>query len=164
MSDITWSDIDFGSRRIQKTEEERRMGIPDVSPEVTNIEIQEFAIEHFPEGPAAAIEPQKAWLAYKQSTAAEKAALPLKKQLFFQSKQPMPEAAKRWDALVADWCKRDFDLWLSEQRSLAHVDFEKGINLTPQRRQECAQGSWRERRWPRIKEPSLSPSRERKAR
>src|ERR1700678_3062736 len=164
MSDITWSDIDFGSRRIPKTEEERRMGIPDVSPEVTNIEIQEFAIEHFPEGPAATIEPQKAWLAYKQSTAAEKAALQLKKQLFFQSKQPMPEAAKRWDALVADWCKRDFDLWLSQQRSLAHVDFEKGINLTPQRQQEAAQGSWRDRRGPRKKEPSLSPSRERKAR
>jgi predicted RNase H-like nuclease len=164
MSDITWSDIDFGSRRIPKTEEERRMGIPDVSPEVTNIEIQEFAIEHFPEGPAAAIEPQKAWLAYKQNTAAEKAALPLKKQLFFQSKQPMPEAAKRWDALVADWCKRDFDLWLSEQRWLAHVDFEKGINLTPQRQQEAAPGSWRDRRWPGKKEPSLSPSRERKAR
>jgi predicted RNase H-like nuclease len=164
MSDITWSDIDFGSRRIPKTEEERRMGIPDVSPEVTNIEIQEFAIEHFPEGPAAALEPQKAWLAYKQNTAAEKAALPLKKQLFFQSKQPMPEAAKRWDALVADWCKRDFDLWLSEQRWLAHVDFEKGINLTPQRQQEAAPGSWRDRRWPGKKEPSLSPSRERKAR
>jgi predicted RNase H-like nuclease len=164
MSDITWSDIDFGSRRIPKTEEERRMGIPDVSPEVTNIEIQEFAIEHFPEGPAAAIEPQKAWLAYKQSTAAEKAALPLKKQLFFQSKQPMPEAAKRWDALVADWCRRFFDLWLSQQRSLAHVDFGKGINLTPQRQQEPAQGSWRDRRSPVDKEPSLSPSRERKAR
>src|ERR1700749_702210 len=85
-------------------------------------------------------------------TAAEKAALPLKKQLFFQSKQPMPEAAKRWDALVADWCKRDFDLWLSQQRSLAHVDFEKGINLTPHRQQEAAQGSWRERRRPVDKE------------
>lgn len=127
------------------------MGIPDVSPEVTNIEVQEFGIEHFPEGPAAAIEPQRAWLAYKQSTAAEKAALPLKKQLFFQSKQPMPEAAKRWDALVADWCKRDFDLWLSQQRSLAHVDFGKGINLTPRRQQEAAKGSWRDRR-SRVKE------------
>jgi hypothetical protein len=164
MSDIIWSDIDFGSRLIPKTEEERRMGIPDVSPEVTNIEIQEFAIEHFPEGPAAAIEPQKAWLAYKQSTAAEKAALPLKKQLFFQSKQTMPEAAKRWDALVADWCRRDFDLWLSQQRSLAHVDFGKGINLTPQRQKEPAQGSWRDRRSPVDKERGLGLSRDRKAR
>jgi hypothetical protein len=129
MSDITWSDIDFGSQHIPKTEEERRRGIPDAPPEVTNIEIQEFAIEHFPEGPAAAIEPQKAWLAYKQSVAAEKAALPFEKQFFFQSKQPMPELAKRWSAFVADWCRRDFDLWLSQQRSVAHVDFRKGINL-----------------------------------
>jgi hypothetical protein len=164
MSDITWSNIDFGSQHIPKTKEERRTGIPDVPPEVTNIELQEFAIEHFPEGPAAAIEPQKAWLVYKRSVAAEKAALPFEKQFFFQSKQPMPELAKRWGAFVADWCRRDFDLWLSQQRSLAHVDFEKGINLTPQRRQECAQGSWRERRGPGDKEPSLSPSRERKAR
>jgi hypothetical protein len=164
MSDITWSDIDFGSQHIPKTKEERRAGIPDVPPEVTNIELREFAIEHFPEGPAAAIEPQKAWLAYKQSVAAEKAALPFEKQFFFKSKQPMPELAKRWDAFVVDWCRRDFDLWLSQQRSLAHVDFEKGINLTHQRRQECAQGSWRERRGPGDKEPSLSASRERKAR
>jgi hypothetical protein len=164
MSDITWSDIDFGSRRIPETEEERRMGIPDVSPEVTNIEIQEFAIEHFPEGPAAAIELQKAWLAYKQSVAAEKAALPFEKQFFFQSKQPMPELAKRWSAFVADWCRRDFDLWLSQQRSLAHVDFGKGINLTPQRQKEPAQGSWRDRRSPVDKERGLGLSRERKAR
>jgi hypothetical protein len=164
MSDITWSNIDFGSQRIPKTEEERRMGIPEVPPEVTNIEVQEFAIEHFPEGPAAAIEPQKAWLAYKQSTAAEKAALPLKKQLFFQSKQPMPESAKRWDALVADWCRRDFDLWLSQQRSLAHVDFGKGINLTPQRQQEAAQGTWRDRRSGVEKEHGRDIFRGRKAR
>ena len=127
MSDITWSDIDFGSQHIPKTKEERRLGIPDVPPEVTNIEIQEFAIEHFPQGPAAAIEPQKAWLAYKQSVAAEKAALPFEKQFFFELKQRMPDVAKRWGAFVADWCRRDFDLWLSQQRSLAHVDFEKGI-------------------------------------
>jgi hypothetical protein len=75
---------------------------------VTNIEIQEFAIEHFPEGPAAAIEPQRAWLAYNQSMAAEKAALPFKKQFFLQSRQPMPEATKQWGAFVADWCRRVF--------------------------------------------------------
>jgi hypothetical protein len=164
MSYITWSDIDFGSRRIPKTKEERRMAIPEVNPEVTNIEIQEYAIEHFPEGPAAASEPQKAWLAYKQSVAAEKAALPLEKQFFFQSKQPMPDVAKRWGDFVADWCRRDFDLWLSQQRSLAHVDFEKGINLTPRRGQDCAQSSWRERRRLVDKERQPSPSRERKAR
>ena len=90
MSDITWSDIDFGSQHTPKTKEERRIGIPDVPPEVTNIEIQEFAIEHFPEGPAAAIEPQKAWLAYKQSVAAEKAALPFEKQFFFNRSNRCP--------------------------------------------------------------------------
>jgi hypothetical protein len=164
MSDITWSDIDFGSQHTPKTKEERRIGTPDVPPEVTNIEIQEFAIEHFPEGPAAAIEPQKAWLAYKQSVAAEKAALPFEKQFFFESKQPMPDVAKRWGAFVADWCRRDFDLWLSQQRSLAHVDFEKEINLTPQRRQERARDSWRERRSRVDKERGPGLSRERKAR
>jgi hypothetical protein len=164
MTDIAWSDIDFGSQHTPKTNEERRTGIPDVPPEVTNIEIQEFAIEHFPEGPAAAIEPQKAWLAYKQSVAAEKAAAPFEKQFFFQSKQPVPELAKRWGAFVADSCRRDFDLWLSQQRSLAHVDFEKEINLTPQRRQERAQDSWRERRSQFDKERGPGLSRERKAR
>ena len=38
MSDITWSDIDFGSQHTPKTKEERRIGTPDVPPEVTNIE------------------------------------------------------------------------------------------------------------------------------
>jgi hypothetical protein len=101
MSDITWDHIDFGSYHPPRVEEDGN--VPEVSPEVTNIEIQVVAREHFPEGPVAAIEPQKAWVAYRKSVAAEKAALPFDKQFFFKSQRPMPQVANRWDAFVKDW-------------------------------------------------------------
>ena len=58
------------------------MGIPDVSPEVTNIEIQEFAIEHFPEGPAAAIEPQKSMACLQAECGGGEGGIAVKKAAF----------------------------------------------------------------------------------
>jgi len=138
---LAWDDIDFGSDPMKGLLDD----IPKVPPSVTNIEIQEFAREHFPEGPAAAIGPQNAWLAYQRSVEAEMAALHRKGQVFYESKEPMPAAAKRWDDFVRDWREHDFKHF-NAYRLVAYVDFEEGINLSPQRQQEAARGSWRDRR------------------
>ena len=108
-----------------------------VSPAETFEALRDMLKDHFPEGPAAAVESFEAYRDWRQANAT----------IFFKAEKDRPQIAdvgKRWRALVNAWENfRAKEQWMSG-RVHARPDLELSLKLVKSRAMQ--KSSWRDRR------------------
>jgi hypothetical protein len=108
-----------------------------VSPAETFEALRDMLKDHFPEGPAAAVESFEAYRDWRQANAT----------VFFKADKDRPQIAdvgRRWRALVNGWENfRAKEQWMSG-RVHARPDLELGLKLVNS--QAMQKSSWRDRR------------------
>jgi hypothetical protein len=131
----SWDQVDLSCSFVHPAEGEPAEFI--VPPAETRAAVREMLKDHFPEGPATAIESHKAYCEWRQANAG----------IFFKADKDRPQIAeigRRWRAFLNAW--QNFDAKEQWMAGRVHARPELGSALKFGRAQAMQKLSWRDRR------------------
>jgi hypothetical protein len=131
-----WDNIEFGCKIYTAADGEPCERY--ATPAETSQELSKMAKDHFPEGPASAVEPHEAYCAWQAANV----------MIFFRAEKDrpqIPEVGRRWRAFAEAWSDRSSSEQWMMGRVLAVADLGRGLNLRHQVERQKPR-SWRARR------------------